>query len=76
MVKAIASHQCCCSRLNPGRRGYMCVEFVAGSVSCSKRFFSENFIFPSSRTTNTSKSKFDVKRTLKRGPKNSLRLRG
>ena len=58
VVRAIASHQC-----GPGsnsrRRRHMWVEFVVGSLSCSKRFFSGYFGFPLSSKTKVFKFQFD-----------------
>ena len=45
------------------RRHHMWVEFVVGSLPCSKRFFSRYSSFPLSSKTNTSKFQFDLERT-------------
>ena len=54
-----ASHQC-----GPGfdsrTQRHMWVEFVVGSLLCSKRFFSGFSGFPLSSKTNTSKFQFDL----------------
>ena len=48
---------------NSRRRRHMWVEFVVGSLPCSKRFFSGYSGFPLSSKTNTSKFQFDLERT-------------
>ena len=58
MVKALASHQG--SGFNSRRRRHLWVEFVVGSLPCSKRFFSGYSGFPLSLKTNTSKFQFDL----------------
>ena len=45
------------------RRCHMWVEFVAGSLPCSERFFSGYAGFPLSSKTNTSKFQFDLECT-------------
>ena len=61
VVRALAFHQCGPGS-NPGINALRCmwVEFVAGSLLCSKRFFSRYFGFPlSSYKTNISKIQFN-----------------
>ena len=58
VVRALASHQCG-SGSNPSV-GHMCVEFVLGSLPCSKRFFSGYSGFPISLKTNTFKFQFEL----------------
>ena len=60
MVRALASDQCDLGS-NPGVD--MWVEFVVGSLICSKRFFSGYSGFPLSPKTNISKFQFDLERT-------------
>ena len=57
---------------------HMWVEFVVGSLPCSKRFFSGYSGFPLSLKTNTFKFQFDLERTdtFQRVLMNSLVLRG
>ena len=71
MVRALTSHQC-----GPGSNPDvdMWVEFVVGSLPCSKRFFSGYSGFPLSSKTNTSKFQFDLERTDTE--KRALRLLG
>ena len=45
------------------RRRHMWVEFVVGSLLCSKRFFSGYSGFPLSSKTNSSKFQLDLERT-------------
>ena len=58
VVKALASNQCAGPGSIPGI-GVMWVEFVVGSRSCSKRFFSGYSGFPLSSNTNISKFQFN-----------------
>ena len=60
------------------RRHHMWVEFVAGSLPCSERFFSRFSGFPISLKTNTFKFQFDLERTdtFQQVLMNSLVLRG
>ena len=57
---------------------HMWVEFVVGSLPCSKRFFSGYSGFPLSLKTNTFKFQFDLERTdtFQRVVMNSLVLCG
>ena len=50
-------------RFKSQRRCHMWVEFVVGSLPCSKRFFSGYFGFPLSSKTNTSKFQFNLEHT-------------
>ena len=65
-------------RFESWRRRHMWVEFVAGSLPCSERFFSGYSCFPLSLKTNTFKFQFDLERTdtFQRVLMNSLVLRG
>ena len=78
MVRALASHQCGPGS-NPGVDAHhVWVEFVAGSVPCSERFFSGYTGFPLSLKTNTFKLQFDLEHTdtFQRVLMNSLVIRG
>ena len=57
VVRALASHQCVPGSIH--RPAVMWVEFVVGSLLCSKRFFSGYSGFPLSSKTNISKLQFD-----------------
>ena len=59
VVRALASHQCMWPGFKSRRRCHMWVEFVVGSLPCSKRFFSRYCGFPLSSQTNMPKFQFD-----------------
>ena len=52
VVRALAFHQSQWPKFKPWHRRHMWVEFVVGSLPCSKRFFSGYSGFPFSSKTN------------------------